>query len=126
MTPKRAETEAGLIRINEEDISKSLDVVEEIFSQVGPENFVYLQQFHLLDTSEDPDFQGDPINNMTNTNLDRGARVGDWAGILVRLGRVTTRLAACPALTQLVLPFVSDQATDTNISLRMKVFGAEH
>ena len=41
------------------------------------------QEIHYF-ISQDPDFQGDPINNMNNTNLDTGGREGDWAGIMSR------------------------------------------
>ena len=75
----------------------------------GPRSYQSLKQFLLLDKSDDPDFQGDPINNMTNTNIDPASRVGDWAGIMGRLLSVATHLADCPALTTLVLPFASDQ-----------------
>jgi len=98
----------GLIRVNEDDISKSLEVLDKVFSRISPSKFKYLQQFLLLDKSEDPDFQGDPINNMTNTNLNSIIRVGDWAGIMLRLSKVSKHLSSCPSLTQVVLPFASD------------------
>ena len=99
---------SSVSRINEEDISKSLEVLDKIFSKKSPTKFKYLQQFLLIDKSEDPDFQGDPINNMTNTNLNSIIRMGDWAGIMERLTKVSSHLSSCPSLTQVVLPFASD------------------
>ena len=99
---------SSVSRINEEDISKSLEVLDKIFSRKSPTKFKYLQQFLLIDKSEDPDFQGDPINNMTNTNLNSIIRMGDWAGIMERLTKVSSHLSSCPSLTQVVLPFASD------------------
>ena len=49
---------------------------------------------------QDPDFQGDPINNMNNTNLDGGGREGDWAGIMSRLNTVAIHLSLVPKLTR--------------------------
>lgn len=99
----------AITRINEDDISRSLGVIDSIFIREGSDKFTSLEQFLLLDKSEDPDFQGNPINNMTNTNINPGSRVGDWAGIMGRLTKVATHLATCPSLTTLVLPFASDQ-----------------
>ena len=102
--------EGGAVtRINEDDISRSLGVIHSILAREGPAQFSSLEQFLLLDKSADPDFQGNPINNMTNTNMTPGSRLGDWAGIMGRLTAVSTHLAACPALTTLILPFASDQ-----------------
>jgi len=110
-------------RINEEDISKSLEVLDKIFSNKSPTKFKYLQQFLLIDKSEDPDFQGDPINNMTNTNLNSIIRMGDWAGIMERLTKVSSHLSSCPSLTQVVLPFASDLIlSHISSSTTIKVF----
>ena len=69
----------------------------------GPRSYRSLKQFLLLDKSDDPDFQGDPINNMTNTSTSR-----DTAGIMERLETVSLHLTLLPALTHLVLPFASN------------------
>jgi len=118
---------SSVSRINEEDISKSLEVLDKIFSKKSPTKFKYLQQFLLIDKSEDPDFQGDPINNMTNTNLNSIIRMGDWAGIMERLTKVSSHLSSCPSLTQVVLPFASDSilshiSTSTTIKLFQNVY----
>ena len=118
---------SSVSRINEEDISKSLEVLDKIFSKKSPTKFKYLQQFLLIDKSEDPDFQGDPINNMTNTNLNSIIRMGDWAGIMERLTKVSSHLSSCPSLTQVVLPFASDLilshiSSSTTIKLFQNVY----
>ena len=107
---KIAAEEGRGARISAEDIAKTLDAFERIFSERPPSEFRYLQKFLLVDTSEDPDFQGDPINNLTNTNREGGAGRGRgaWAGLMGRVQRVAGRLALCPSLTTIVLPFASD------------------
>ena len=57
-----------LVRVSEDDLSRCLASIGGAFAAEGPENFA-LETFYMTDTSQDPDFQGDPINNMTNTNL---------------------------------------------------------
>ena len=103
---KIAAEEGRGARISAEDIAKTLDAFERIFTERSPSEFRYLQKFLLVDTSEDPDFQGDPLNNLTNTNRGRGR--GGWAGLMGRVQRVAGRLALCPRLTTIVLPFASD------------------
>ena len=93
--------EARLLRVSERDISAVLETLEEIFTASQPTQFRRLTEFLVVDRSEDPDFQGDPINNMTNTNRDR-------AGIMGRLETVALHLTLLPALTTLVLPFASN------------------
>jgi hypothetical protein len=57
-----------LVRVSEDDLSRCLAVLDNAFVAEGAENFA-LESFYMTDASQDPDFQGDPINNMTNTNL---------------------------------------------------------
>ena len=57
-----------LVRVSEDDLSRCLASIGGALATEGPENFA-LETFYMTDTSQDPDFQGDPINNMTNTNL---------------------------------------------------------
>ena len=107
---KIAAEEGRGARISAEDIAKTLDAFERIFTERSPSEFRYLQKFLLVDTSEDPDFQGDPLNNLTNTNREGGGGRGRgaWAGLMGRVQRVAGRLALCPRLTTIVLPFASD------------------
>ena len=106
---KFSEVETEELRFGEQ-CAKTLDAFERIFSDRSPSEFRYLQKFLLVDTSEDPDFQGDPLNNLTNTNREggRGRGLGAWAGLMGRVQRVAGRLALCPRLTTIVLPFASD------------------
>jgi hypothetical protein len=60
-----------LVRVSEDDLAACLATLDAEFSAAGAENFA-LESFYMTDTSQDPDFQGDPINNMTNTNLSIG------------------------------------------------------
>lgn len=102
---------AGLLRLAEDDISKCLATLDTVMQEAdGAREPLGLERLLIVDRSTDPDFQGDPINNMTNTNLNIGGRVGDWASIMQRLTRVAARLAggSAPRLTHLVLPFASD------------------
>ena len=100
---RRGREEPALLRVSERDISAALEAVEEIFDTKHPSQFTCLTEFLLLDRSEDPDFQGDPINNMTNTSTSR-----DTAGIMERLETVSLHLTLLPVLTHLVLPFASN------------------
>ena len=93
----------SLLRVSERDISAVLESLEEIFTDTHPSQFRCLTEFLVLDRSEDPDFQGDPINNMTNTNTST-----DTAGIMGRLETVSLHLTLLPALTTIVLPFASN------------------
>ena len=114
--------EKGPTRINEDDIFKTLKSLDKIFSQNQTE-FRNLQRFVILDKSEDPDFQGDPINNMTNTNNEESGDCGGKTGIMTSLRNVSQHLANCQSLTHLVLPFVSDQILVTiSASLTLKLF----
>lgn len=97
-----------LIRVSEEDISRCLNTLDSVLGELGGEN-LSLEQFYIIDKSQDPDFQGDPINNMTNTNLSVDNKVGDWAGIMTRLSSLSGHLSLAPNLTHVVLPFASDQ-----------------
>jgi hypothetical protein len=60
-----------LVRVSEDDLAACLATLDAEFSAAGAGNFA-LESFYMTDTSQDPDFQGDPINNMTNTNLSIG------------------------------------------------------
>ena len=93
----------SLLRVSELDISRTLETFEEIFNRTQPSEFKSLTDFLIVDRSEDPDFQGDPINNMINTSTSR-----DTVGIMVKLESLTDHLSLAPNLTQLVLPFTSD------------------
>ena len=93
----------SLHRVSELDISRTLETFGEIFSSSDPSEFKCLSEFLIVDKSEDPDFQGDPINNMTNTNTSR-----DTAGMMEVLETVSLHLTLLPALTHLVLPFASN------------------
>ena len=113
-------TQTGPIRINEDDLKKVLNSIEKVFEETGAEEFKHLQRFVIIDKSEDPDFQGDPINNMTNTNLDDGEH---WSSLMTSLNTVSSHLVLCPALTHLVLPFASDQIlTNISCSRTLKLF----
>ena len=93
----------SLIRVSELDITRTLETFDEIFKRTQPSEFKCLTDFLIVDRSEDPDFQGDPINNMINTSTSR-----DTVGIMVKLESLSDRLSLAPNLTQLVLPFTSD------------------
>jgi hypothetical protein len=57
-----------LVRVSEDDLAACLSTLDSALAAEGPTKFG-LETFCMTDTSQDPDFQGDPINNMTNTNL---------------------------------------------------------
>ena len=98
----------SLHRVSELDISRTLETFGEIFSSSDPSEFKCLSEFLIVDKSEDPGFQGDPINNMTNTSTSR-----DTAGIMSSLETVSLQLSLAPSLSQLVLPFTSDNILTT-------------
>ena len=97
-----------LFRVSEEDISRCLKTLNSVLENISGDALC-LEQLYILDKSQDPDFQGDPINNMANTNLSSENRVGDWAGIMITLCSLSGHLAVAPNLTHVVLPFASDQ-----------------
>merc|ERR1719319_1903414 len=90
-----ATREGGEVRVSEGDMAACLAVMEE---QLAASRFASLEKVVVVDRSEDPDFQGDPINNMANTNSPPEV----W-------GDVLPRLSSLSSLTHLVLPFASDQ-----------------
>merc|ERR1719319_1715840 len=90
-----ATREGGEVRVSEGDMAACLAVMEE---QLAASRFASLEKVVVVDRSEDPDFQGDPINNMANTTSPPEV----W-------GDVLPRLSSLSSLTHLVLPFASDQ-----------------
>merc|ERR1719319_1401557 len=94
-----ATREGGEVRVSEGDMAACLAVMEE---QLAASRFASLEKVVVVDRSEDPDFQGDPINNMANTTSPPEV----WGDVLPRLSSL---LSSLPSLTHLVLPFASDQ-----------------
>merc|ERR1719509_155338 len=96
-----ATREGGEVRVSEGDMAACLAVMEE---QLAASRFASLEKV-VVDRSEDPDFQGDPINNMANTNSPPEV----WGDVLPRLSSLSSLLSSLPSLAHLVLPFASDQ-----------------
>ena len=106
---KIAAEEGRGARISAEDIAKTLDAFERIFTERSPSEFRYLQKFLLVDTSEDPDFQGDPLNNLTNTNREggggRGARFIGVDVIRMPFKNIPTLILLLNFCTYIILVF---------------------
>ena len=100
--------ELGITRTSEDDIRKTLDSILNVFKKTK-EGFEGLQSLTFTDNSEDPDFQGDPINNLANTNhFKDGKKNSGRRGIMSRLSSLSTHLSTCVTLTKVILPFISD------------------
>merc|ERR1719319_450655 len=78
-----ATREGGEVRVSEGDMAACLAVMEE---QLAASRFASLEKVVVVDRSEDPDFQGDPINNMANTNSPPEV----WGDVLPRLSSLSS------------------------------------
>ena len=105
---RERQEEGRLVRVSQEDLAASLAVLDSSLSAGSPGQFMSLEQVLVVDRSEDPDFLGNPINNMANTNLTGAGRAGAWADIVNLSLCLSSHLSLCPSLTHLVLPFASD------------------
>merc|ERR1719319_39886 len=84
-----ATREGGEVRVSEGDMAACLAVMEE---QLAASRFASLEKVVVVDRSEDPDFQGDPINNMANTNSPPEV----WGDVLPRLSSLSSLLSSLP------------------------------
>ena len=102
------EVELGIKRISEDDIRKTLDSILYVFEKTK-KGFEGLQSLIFIDDTEDPDFQGDPINNLVNTNAYKDIKKNSGRrGIMSRLTSLSLHLSTCVTLTKVILPFISD------------------
>ena len=89
----------GIIRIKEDEVLKNLQILDREFSRKSPTHFKCLQQFLLMDNSEDPDLQGVVMSIRSNTGEGEGTSC---------ISKLSKHLSECPSLTQIILPFASD------------------